>query len=46
MTRCPIGILTYRLISIDLAVLELAFDRRNIKVSYRPPLGIEDTVQI
>lgn len=41
----PIVILTHRLIPIDLVAFKLVFDRRNIEVSYRPSLGIEDTIQ-
>lgn len=41
----PIVLLTHRLIPIDLVVFKLVFDRRNIEVSYRPSLGIEDTIQ-
>lgn len=38
-------ILTHRLIRIDFVVLELVFNRGDIKVPYRPSLGIEDTIQ-
>lgn len=41
----PIVLLTHRLIPIDLVAFKLVFDRRNIEVSYRPSLGIEDTIQ-
>lgn len=41
----PIVLLTHRLIPIDLVVFKLVFDRRDIEVSYRPSLGIENTIQ-